>query len=224
MIPKTIPHTIANQPTAGEEGEGGEKPAPTSAKAPEPLQPLDSVLSVSAIIGAFNGPGRAKEALAAQLNPSTAVSHHEYMRALVADRPTLQAALGALMSEHRISALVYPTTSAPALPPGGGGLAEDAVDWAGALRPAEEVYGRATALAAAAGWPSLTLPVGMTKPKPGAVAGTAAAERLPVGLSLMAPAGQDGALLRLGQQVQALQSLLPDPIAMRRWGRGVTQQ
>jgi Asp-tRNA(Asn)/Glu-tRNA(Gln) amidotransferase A subunit family amidase len=188
------------------------------------------VLSVSAVVGAYAGPADVRAALAAQLRPGTALPHEAYLRALTVDRPRLQAAVAAAMAAARVTALVCPTAPVAAVPPGGGGAgtsgaggSDDTVDVNGTPVPARRLLQAATALPAAAGLPALTVPVGATKPKPGAVAGTAGAERLPVGLLLLGPPGGDAALLALGRGVQALQSLLPDPVAMRAWGGGVTQ-
>ena len=81
---------------------------------------------------------------------------------------------------------------------------------------------RASCLAAVAGMPAISLPVGATQPRPGALPGTPAAERLPVGLTLLGLPGQDARLLCTAQSVQALQALLPNPLCMRVWGKGVS--
>lgn len=203
---------------------------PTTAPPPT-SKPLDALLSVSAVVAAFRGPpDDAAAALAAQLHPCTAVPHEAYLRALTVDRPRLQAAVAAAMSAAGVTALVCPTAPVAAMPPAGDGgaagssLCSDSVDVHGTPTPARRLLQAATALPAAAGLPALTVPVGATKPKLGAVAGTSASERLPVGLMLLGPPGGDAAaLLALGRGVQALQSLLPDPVAMRAWGSGVTQ-
>jgi len=62
----------------------------------------------------------------------------------------------------------------------------------------------------------------MTKPRPGAPKGSPGAERLPCALEFVAGSNDDEKLLALGRAFQRLQSLLPDPITMRRWNGGIT--
>lgn len=198
-------------------------PLRSFAEAPAVPKPLDTVLSVSGLVAAYDGPNWAKEMMAAQLDPDSpgAVSHEIYVRALVVRRPQLQQHLADLMQGAGVDLLAFPTTPVPSVP-AVGGLRDDLVEAFGHVQAAGPLLSRATTLVAAAGLPSITVPVGMTRPKAGAVAGTAAAERLPVGMSLVGAAGADSRVLAAGEALQSLQSLLPDPIAMRKWGSGVT--
>lgn len=183
--------------------------------------PLDGVVAVSSLLHAFEGPTDAKRALLAQLDAATAVSHGTYLHALVTLRPALQARVAAVMASAGVSLLAFPSTPVPAVP-GAGGLADDAVEALGAVQPAGPLLSRCTSLPAALGFPSVSVPVGVTKPRPGAVPGTAGAERLPVGLTLMGGEAGDELVLAAGRALQGLQAALADPVALKRWGSGVS--
>jgi len=174
-------------------------------------KPLDSVVTVRRVIESFQGQPADKAFLLAQLDPAIAVSTATYQAALTHRRQALQQYLAALFEEAGVTALVYPSTPIPAAP----------------LKATEEphsngtVYCRYARLAAAAGLPAVTVPVGITRPS-AALRGAPPTERLPVGLELMGPAGQDVPLLALARAVQGLQSLLPDPVVVQRWNDGVS--
>lgn len=191
---------------------GNAKPA-----TPPAPKPLDTVTSVSAIFNAFNGAPADKEALLQQLKRETATSSSAYRSALVYRRPALKRIFTTVMRQHKLVAMVYPTTPLPSAP-----LKGTQVEHNGQLVDATSIYTRNTKAASAAGLPALSVPCGMTKPRPGAPAGSPAAERLPVGLEFIAAPNDDERLLSIGRAFQRLQSLLPDPIVMRKWASGVT--
>jgi hypothetical protein len=187
--------------------------------------PLDSVLSVSAVLRSLSGPLPERALLLDQLDERTATSAAAYRAALVHRRPALKQIFAEYFSRHAVSAIVYPTTPLAAQQvrgSGGGGSSHALVLHNGSLVDAEAVYMRNTRAASAAGLPCLTVPAGVTKPKAGALKKTTDAERLPVSLEFVMPAGADEALLALGRSFQKLQSLLPDPVVMARWGEGLT--
>jgi Asp-tRNA(Asn)/Glu-tRNA(Gln) amidotransferase A subunit family amidase len=135
-------------------------------------------------------------------------------------RPALKRVFTNVMKAHKLTALVYPATPLPAALAKGADNTQ--VEHNGLVVDAASIYSRNTRAASAAGLPALTVPCGMTKPHPGAPKGSPGAERLPVALEFIAAPNDDEKLLSVGRAFQRLQSLLPDPIIMRRWGGGVT--
>lgn len=170
--------------------------------------------------------------------PAGAISHEQYVGALAEARPRLRRELAALMAAAGGAALlVFPTVPVPAVPCavaptgiGGGGDvvgaaatdADEALEAGGRTHPAATLLGTAAALVAAGGLPCASVPVGLTRPRPGAVPGTAAGERLPVSLALAGAPGSDAAVLQAASALQGLQAALPDPLAVRLWGSGVS--
>lgn len=194
------------------------KPAPTG-----PV-PLDSVLSVSTLLRSFSGPDPERALLTGQLDARSATGAAAYRAALVDRRAELQQAFADYFARHRVAAIVYPTTPLAAVQVRSGGApgAQALLLHNGDLVDAEATYSRNTRAASAAGLPCLSIPAGVTKPRAGALKKTTAAERLPVGLEFVAPAGADDQLLALGAAFQRLQSFMPDPIVMAKWGEGLT--
>jgi Asp-tRNA(Asn)/Glu-tRNA(Gln) amidotransferase A subunit family amidase len=197
---------------------------PVRRKAPtaSPI-PLDSVLSVSAVVRSFAGPAPEKTLLQDQLDARTATSSAAYRAALVHRRPALKQQFLDYFAKHTVAAIVYPTTPlAAAHVRGSGAGAHPLVLHNGELVDAEALYSRNTRAASAAGLPCLSVPAGVTRPRAGALKKTTAGERLPVSLEFVMPAGADVELLALGAAFQRLQSFLPDPVVMARWGEGLT--
>jgi Asp-tRNA(Asn)/Glu-tRNA(Gln) amidotransferase A subunit family amidase len=207
--PPPTPHTPPH--AQGEAKKAAEPAAP---------RPLDTVLSVTGILQGFRGSAGDKEALVAQLARRTATTATTYRSALVYRRPALKRVFTTLLKSQKLAALVYPTTPLPAA--AARGADGTGVELNGQVVDAAAAYTRNTRVAAAAGLPALSVPCGMTKPRPGAPKGSPGAERLPVALEFVAAPEEDERLLSLGRAFQRLQSLLPDPIVMRRWGGGVT--
>jgi len=109
-----------------------------------------------------------------------------YQHALAHDRPALQAAYRDYFRSNDVAAMVFPTTALPARPVG----QDVEVALNGTTVPTFLTYVRNTRPVTAAGFPGLSLPVGLT------------ASGLPVGLELDAPAGLDRQLLRIGAAVE----------------------
>jgi Asp-tRNA(Asn)/Glu-tRNA(Gln) amidotransferase A subunit family amidase len=204
-----------------EEPEEDEEEAKKAAAAAWGPRPLDTVLPISTAVAGVHGDPTSTALLQAQLSPDSAVPLSAYKTALLRALPALQALFADAFDRHGVDFLVYPTTPLAAAPARGAdfGLVELHT---GEVADAASVYLRNTRAASVAGLPCLTVPVGLTKPKPGAPKNTIAAERLPVGVELVARAGADEALLSLGRAVQGLQSLLTDPVAVHRWSEGVS--
>lgn len=225
-------HTAAPPPSTATAGGGDAEPAYDDEGNPirrKPAQagpiPLDTVLSVSALLRSFAGPDPERALLVGQLDARSATGAAAYRTALVERRAELQRAFADYFARHRVAAIVYPTTPLAAVQVrGGSGTpgAQALVLHNGDLVDAEATYSRNTRAASAAGLPSLSVPAGVTKPRAGALKKTTAAERLPVGLEFVAPAGADEHLLALGAAFQRLQSFMPDPVVMARWGEGLT--
>ncbi|MEM1231926.1 MAG: amidase family protein [Pseudomonadota bacterium] len=111
------------------------------------------------------------------------LSDADHRAALAASRDRLREELAALRRTHRFDAIVS-LTNAPAWP-------IDAVS-------GDRFSIGSSSLAAISGWPTLTLPAGTVS-------------RLPVGVSLTAPAGEDEALLAMAQDLEARLPPAPRP-------------
>ena len=214
------------KPAEGEEEEAAEEEESEEAKAarlaagPPAPRPLDSVLSVTAVLKGFEGSAAERAALTAQLSRATAGSSTTYRSALVYRRPALKRVFATLLKSHKLACIVYPTTPLPA----SAMLGEEhnLVELNGELVDATAAYSRNTCAASAAGLPALSIPCGMTKPRVGAPKGSPGAERLPVSLEFVADSNDDEKLLSLGRAVQRLQSAIMDPLVLRKWAGGLT--
>jgi len=214
------------KPAEGEEEEAEEEEESVEAKAarlaagPPAPRPLDSVLSVTAVLKGFEGSAAERAALTAQLSRATAGSSTTYRSALVYRRPALKRVFATLLKSHKLACIVYPTTPLPA----SAMLGEEhnLVELNGELVDATAAYSRNTCAASAAGLPALSIPCGMTKPRVGAPKGSPGAERLPVSLEFVADSNDDEKLLSLGRAVQRLQSAIMDPLVLRKWAGGLT--
>jgi len=76
-------------------------------------------------------------------------------------------------------------------------------------------------MASVAGLPAVVVPCGLTKPRPGAPAGTPDAERLPVALEFMGLPEKDDKLLAIAAAFQRLAPMLADPIVVAAFKTGV---
>lgn len=185
-------------------------------------KPLDTVITVTGVLRGFQGAAGEREVLLAQLDRATAVTATTYRAALVHRRPALKRAFTTYLKSNKLAALCYPTTPAPALQLKGPESAHvELPSQPGTLVDAGEVYSRNTRAASAAGLPALSIPVGLTKPVPGAPARSPGSERLPVGLELVGAPGDDERLLALGRALQKLVPSIPDPVTMAAWAEGL---
>lgn len=132
--------------------------------------------------------------LLAQFGPD-AFPEALYHQSLTQFRPRLQARLRQLYSEHRLSALVLPTTPLAARPIG----EDDTVLLNGRPQPTVTVYIRSTDLASAAQMPSISVPAGFSN------------SGLPVGLMFDGLAGDDARLLALARAFETVRGPLPYP-------------
>lgn len=114
-------------------------------------------------------------------------------------RPRMQALYAACFAEHRIEALLFPTTLLPA-------TTIDAVNGSSTVSvnggPPADTFGtyiRNTDPGSNAGLPGLSLPAGLT------------AGGLPVGLELDGPVGSDRRLIAIGLAIEALLGPVPAP-------------
>ena len=116
-------------------------------------------------------------------------------RALTETRPTVQAMYAQYFVEHDVTAIIAPAVVIAAIPIGAqtvflGGQERDALPWlVASVEPA-----------AFAGLPSLTLPVGLTQD-----------EKLPVGLLIDGPAGEDRKVLAIGEAIERIIPSIPPP-------------
>jgi len=226
--PPPPPRTKSEEEEDEEEGDGdGEGEGGDGAAAlwvPRgPAVAVDRFAPASSVVAAVAGTPAERAALATQAAAATAVSPLRYRASLLVDRPQLQAALAAYVATHALDAILYPTTPQPAAVLRGpeAALVAAAGD-DGALVDATALYTRNARLAAAAGWPAISVPTGLTTPTPSAPRHSPAAERLPLGVEFMAAPGRDAHLLRIAAAFQALAPLVTDPVVVRRWNEAVT--
>jgi Asp-tRNA(Asn)/Glu-tRNA(Gln) amidotransferase A subunit family amidase len=208
-----------------EEGEEppelSEEEASALAKLPPPgPRPLDSVVSVTKVFEGYLGSAAEKAALTSQLSRKTACTATTYRSALVYRRPALKRMFSTLMKQHSLACVVYPSTPLPSAQLRGIGSTQ--VEINGEVVDANSLYTRNTSAAAAAGLPALTIPVGLTKPFPGAPKGSPGAERLPVALEFVADSNDDERLLSVGRAVQRVMVAISDPLVIRKWNSGIT--
>ena len=89
------------------------------------------------------------------------------------------------------------------------------------LQDATSAYTANLLMASVAGLPAVVVPCGLTKPRPGAPAGTPDAERLPVALEFMGLPEKDDKLLAIAAAFQRLAPMLADPIVVAAFKTGV---
>ncbi len=122
----------------------------------------------------------------------------QYGDAMKTHRPALQAYYARAFEEHRIAALLFPTTPSAAVPVDeANGSSKMMLDGA-----AVDTFGtmiRNTDPGSNAGIPGLSIPAGMT------------ASGLPVGLEIDGPLGSDRALLALGIAIEKVLGPVPAP-------------
>lgn len=116
-----------------------------------------------------------------------------YRQAMQQMRPRMQQRFAGVMAQHRLDAVLYPTSPLPAVRIG----QDVTVMLAGQPVPAFSAYIRNTGPAGMAGLPSLSLPAGRTP------------EALPVGLGLDGAPQADRRLLRVAQVLERLLSAPP---------------
>ncbi len=122
-----------------------------------------------------------------------APSASAYKDALSVQRPAVLKAYADCFAQHRIEALIFPTTPLPAAPIG----QDDTVMLAGQAVSTFLTYTRNTAPGSFAGQPGISLPMGCTT------------QGLPMGIALDGPVGADRRLLAVANALQAL--LGPSP-------------
>ena len=110
-------------------------------------------------------------------------------------RPKLQQLYQDYFENHRLDAIIYPTTPLTARPIG----QDDSVQIDGSIMPTFSTYIRNCDPSANAGIPSLSIPAGLT------------GEQLPVGISIDGPAGSDRKLLSIGAAIQAILPQIAGP-------------
>jgi mandelamide amidase len=117
------------------------------------------------------------------------VSPADYEVALHRDRPRLQQAYRDYFAQHRVQAVLFPTTPLPACPIEG---SNETVVLNGSRVPTFATFIRNTDPASNAGIPALSLPAGSSS------------ARLPIGMELDGPAENDHRLLAIGAAVEAV--------------------
>jgi mandelamide amidase len=124
-----------------------------------------------------------------------AVSEEAYRAALDTERPRLQEELWRYFRENDLRAIVFPATLVPAPP-----IGQDAEVTVGSEKVSfATAMSRNIAPGSTAGIPGLVVPAGLTR------------DRLPVGIELDAPEGEDRNLLALGLSLEKVLGRLPAP-------------
>lgn len=123
----------------------------------------------------------------------------DYDAAIKVHRPRLQATYAEYFTAHKVDAMLFPTTPAPAVPidltAGSGQISING----GPLVDTFGTFIRNTDPGSNAGVPGLSLPAGLT------------AGGLPVGIELDCPVGSDRRLLAIGLAFEAVLGTLPAP-------------
>lgn len=127
---------------------------------------------------------------------SGSIPQADYDEGLNIQRPRLQALYADAFAQHRLDALVFPTTPLPAPPISG---ADMEVTLNGRKVPTFPTYIRNTDPGSVAALPGLSMPIGLTK------------EGLPVGIEFDAPTFADRHLLAIGLAVEPVFGALPPP-------------
>jgi mandelamide amidase len=117
------------------------------------------------------------------------VSPADYEVALHSDRPRLQQAYQDYFAQHRVQAILFPTTPLPACPIEG---SDETVVLNGDRVPTFATFIRNTDPASNAGIPALSLPAGLSR------------ARLPIGIEVDGPAENDRRLLAIGAAIEAV--------------------
>ena len=117
------------------------------------------------------------------------ITEQAYRQALEVERPRLQAAYADYFRQHRVEAVIFPTTPLPARP-----ITKDlaTVELGGKQVPTFPTYIRNTDPASNAGIPGISLPAGSSQ------------DGLPIGMELDGPAGSDRRLLQIATAIEAL--------------------
>jgi mandelamide amidase len=128
------------------------------------------------------------------------ITKEVYDAALHTYRPQLQRLFANYFAQHRVAAVLFPTTPLPARPINAGGdTGQDTVDLNGKQVPTFPIYIRNTDPGSNAGIPGLSIPAALTK------------SGLPVGLELDGPVGSDRRLIALGLSIERVLGPLPPP-------------
>lgn len=118
-----------------------------------------------------------------------------YEQAVGANRVALQEAYRRYFIDHRLAAMVFPTTPLPARPIG----QDQTVNLNGREVPTFPTYARNAGPGSNAGIPGLSVPIGLSS------------EGLPIGLEFDGRAGSDRLLLGLGLSLERAMGTLPRP-------------
>jgi mandelamide amidase len=128
-------------------------------------------------------------------NVESRVPLHVYNEAIERHRPNLVQAYKSSLVDNSLDAMIYPTVPMSSRPIG----ADDTVDLCGQQVPTFATFIRNTDPGSNAGFPGITLPVGLTS------------TGLPVGLSLEGLPLTDRSLLALASKLEAILPALPAP-------------
>lgn len=156
------------------------------------LRAAGSALTVADVVGACAS-ADVKELLAGLIG-GAAIPETDYRDAIRTHRPELDRMLRQMLTEHRVEAIVWPTTPVAAAP-----LGSTEVELGGRAVPAFLGYTRTTNPGSIVGWPGVSVPAGLDD------------TGLPVGLALDAPPGADRWLLAIAAAVESLFGPLPAP-------------
>ncbi|MBW1860889.1 MAG: indoleacetamide hydrolase [Deltaproteobacteria bacterium] len=153
-----------------------------------------STLDFSSVVKEVASPD-VKSILEKELSDA-AISEELYLEALNRHRSALQAAYSEYFAEHRLSALVFPTTPLPATPIG----KDKTVILNGETVPLFNAFIRNTSPSSVAGIPGLSFPVGISP------------DNLPIGMEIEGRFGDDDGLMEIALAIEELEPAYPAPV------------
>jgi len=158
----------------------------TGEQMPEYLQRFTPDLSMKELVEQIASPD-VREVMGMVM--AKQISAEDYRQALEIDRPKLQAAFAKHFQQHRIDAIIFPTTPLTARPISD---SRETVELNGERHPTFATYIRNTDPASNAGLPALSIPLPIGE------------SQMPVGVEINGPVNTDRRLLQIGKAIETL--------------------
>jgi len=158
----------------------------TGEQMPEYLQRFTPDLSMKELVEQIASPD-VREVMGMVM--AKQISAEDYRQALEIDRPKLQAAFAKHFQQHRLDAIIFPTTPLTARPISD---SRETVELNGERHPTFATYIRNTDPASNAGLPALSIPLPVEK------------SQMPVGVEINGPVNTDRRLLQIGKAIETL--------------------
>jgi len=158
----------------------------TGEQMPEYLQRFAPELSMNELVEQIASPD-VREVMGMVM--AKQISAEDYRQALEIDRPKLQEAFAKHFQQHRLDAIIFPTTPLTARPISD---SSETVELNGERHPTFPTYIRNTDPASNAGLPALSIPLPIEK------------SQMPVGVEINGPVSTDRRLLQIGKAIETL--------------------